>query len=317
MSQISFSDLVNGTVPDASDFNDRFNALKNRINNGLEQDNIATGAVTKAKILDNAVDADKIDETDDYTWTGTQDFSGATIVGLAQANGMLGSYKNLAVIRPGVTSVDINADFLIVWDSSNNAKMLSAVDLTANITASGANGLDTGSEASGTWYYIWVVYNGTTVASLLSTSSTSPTLPSGYTYKALVSAVRNDGSSNFVNFIQSGNEYWYSSWQTAASGNVGGGAWTAIDTTSYVPSALSNITFGMAYRGGSGNTNIANDNTISATLGAQTPNRVNVPVVVNAEAWYKLNIITANTLYWQSDNANGGIYIAGFIVTKL
>ena len=102
---------MNGTIPDASDFNDRFNALKNRINNGIEQDNIANGAVIKAKILDNAVDASKIDETDDYAWTGEQDFSGATIIGLAQVNGMVGSYKNLAVLRASATAVDVDADW--------------------------------------------------------------------------------------------------------------------------------------------------------------------------------------------------------------
>jgi hypothetical protein len=46
MAQISFSDLANGTIPDASDFNDRLNALKNRINNGMEVDNLADGAVS-------------------------------------------------------------------------------------------------------------------------------------------------------------------------------------------------------------------------------------------------------------------------------
>jgi len=48
MAQIAFDDLENGLIPDASDFNDRFNALKNRINNGMEVDNLADGAVNLA-----------------------------------------------------------------------------------------------------------------------------------------------------------------------------------------------------------------------------------------------------------------------------
>lgn len=61
MSQISFSDLANGTYPDASDFNTRFNALKNRINNGMELDNIADSAITTAKINNGAVTYAKFD----------------------------------------------------------------------------------------------------------------------------------------------------------------------------------------------------------------------------------------------------------------
>lgn len=71
-----------------------------------------------------------------------------------------------------------------------------------NITASGANGLDTGSESSNTWYYLWLIYNLTsdTVAGLLSLSASSPTMPSGYTKKRLIGSVRNSASSAFVNF---------------------------------------------------------------------------------------------------------------------
>lgn len=60
MSQLSFEDLVNGTVPDASDFNSRFNALKNRINNGMESDNIADNSITTAKINNDAVTLGKL-----------------------------------------------------------------------------------------------------------------------------------------------------------------------------------------------------------------------------------------------------------------
>lgn len=55
MGQISFEDLVNGVVPDASDFNSRLNALKNRINNGMEADNIADSSITTAKLNNDAV----------------------------------------------------------------------------------------------------------------------------------------------------------------------------------------------------------------------------------------------------------------------
>jgi len=74
--------------------------------------------------------------------------------------------------------------------------------ITVDITQSGANGLDAGSEASWTWYYIYVIYNPTTTtyAGLLSTSSSSPTMPSGYTKKRRIGVVINNGSSNFKQY---------------------------------------------------------------------------------------------------------------------
>ena len=132
--------------------------------------------------------------------------SGATIAnatlskvtGLPRNEGLVCKYVN-------VTTVDIDADYLTLFDSSNFAYIASSVNLTAAITASGINGLDTGSEATSTWYHIYVIYNGTTVASLLSASATSPTMPSGYTYKKYVGAVYNDSGDDFDIFHQLGN----------------------------------------------------------------------------------------------------------------
>lgn len=123
-----------------------------------------------------------------------------------------GSYedkKNLAIIVNAtnpIYQIDIDADYLMVEDQA-----LSSVNLTVDITTSGANGLDTGTEASSTWYSIWVIYNPTTstTAGLLSTSATAPTMPSGYTKKRRVGWVRNDASSNFLKFYQIGDWWWW------------------------------------------------------------------------------------------------------------
>lgn len=87
-----------------------------------------------------------------------------------------------------------------VYDSNGNTLVLAITsNLTADITQSGAGGLDTGSEASDTKYYVWLIYKPSTNTKslLLSTSATSPTLPSGYTYKGLVGWVYNDADGNF------------------------------------------------------------------------------------------------------------------------
>lgn len=57
-----------------------------------------------------------------------------------------------------------------------------------NFATTGLNGLDTGTIASNTWYYIHAILNPTTGATgyLASTSSTSPTMPSGFTIRRLL-----------------------------------------------------------------------------------------------------------------------------------
>jgi hypothetical protein len=111
--------------------------------------------------------------------------------------GIQGSTKNLAVSTTAASSVvNCVADEIIVESSSNTYQVLRAVSLSPNLTTAGANGLDTGSLAASTWYSVWVIWNGTTVAGLFSLSQTAPTMPSGYTHKARVGWVRTDGTAN-------------------------------------------------------------------------------------------------------------------------
>ena len=57
-----------------------------------------------------------------------------------------------------------NADAIVLSDGEEVANW---ANVAADITASGANGLDTGSEQASTWYSIWAIYNGSTKAGLL------------------------------------------------------------------------------------------------------------------------------------------------------
>lgn len=67
--------------------------------------------------------------------------------------------------------------------------------IVVDITASGINGLDTGSEAANTWYSVWFVAGATGAGGLLSLSETSPTLPSGYdSVKRRVGWIRNEAA---------------------------------------------------------------------------------------------------------------------------
>lgn len=64
-----------------------------------------------------------------------------------------------------------------------------------------AGGLDTGSVAADSTYYCFAIYNPTTSTAdfLFSTSSSSPTLPSGYTKKKRIASLVTDGAGNIRN----------------------------------------------------------------------------------------------------------------------
>jgi hypothetical protein len=115
-------------------------------------------------------------------------------------------------------------------------------DIIIDITVSGKNGLDTGSEAPNTWYYVWLILNESDgeVAGLFSVSNTSPTMPSGFTKKRLIGANRNNSSSNFFGHQQ------YNRRVYGAKGNLTSGYPTApgtviIDLSAIVPPGARSI----------------------------------------------------------------------------
>jgi len=137
--------------------------------------------------------------------------------------------------------VDISSGFCRNDDNDNNIESLSTI--TVDITASGVNGLDTGTEAASRWYYVWIIYNPTTdtAAGLLSLSSSAPTLPTGYTKKRRIGVIRNDSGSDFLEFESIGpyNEkrYYYKEALSVRAILLLGGAltWTTVDGSALIP----------------------------------------------------------------------------------
>lgn len=152
--------------------------------------------------------------------------------------GSIASGRNIASRTNSVTpntKLDITTDEIVLQATSFDKFTVRSVSVTADCTTTGANGLDTGSLATTTWYYGWVIAKiDGTIAALVSTSNSSPTMPSGYTYKALVSAVRTDGASHFIKFRQFGNAVYYEARQLAL--NVGSSTTEAtVNVSSFIP----------------------------------------------------------------------------------
>jgi len=139
------------------------------------------------------------------------------------------------------SQMDIDASYVVMTDSSNRPFTATSVDLTVNCATTGANGLDAGSLANATWYYFFIISNGSATAGLASTSATSPTMPSGYTYKVRVGACVTNGSAQFYRIIQNGRTAAYNiqtSGTTTVLPIIGNGVSGTYSTTSPVLTAL-------------------------------------------------------------------------------
>lgn len=173
-----------------------------------------------------------------------------------------GFIHNARLTFGSVSTVTVGTGGLesIMLDSKNTQTLRFIGTLTADITTGGAGGLDTGSEAADTWYAVHVIADFTggagAVALLLSLSATAPTLPSGYSRFRRVGWVRNDGSSNFQDFEQTGNgrerSYFWdvdeSNIQKLAGGNAT--SFTNVDLSDCVPSTAKDVILRAIFAGG-------------------------------------------------------------------
>lgn len=231
-----------------------------------------------------------------------------------------GIYSNLKLTATSDTQAVVTADSIILKTAGSLVFEADAVNVTAAITASGANGLDTGTEAANTWYNVFVIYNGTTVASLLSLSATAPTLPSGYTYYARVGAVRNNASSNFYRSIQYNNDVQYivgtnpTGMIQLASGTAGNiaSAWAAIATGAFVPPTASRIR-GVIFRGGAGTTNVivAPNNSYGFQNSTTNPPFI-TKQMGTVDSGYMDMILESTNIYWASDSASNFLGVVGW-----
>jgi hypothetical protein len=156
---------------------------------------------------------------------------------VARRDNILTPHENLKITRPTTNEVTITADGLLLFDSDGAVKRFPTFNETPDIAATGANGLDVGSSAANTWYHIFAIgKEDGTDAGLFSLSATAPTMPSGYTYKGYVGAVRNDGSDQFVNFHQRGNYVAVDGSHLNALSAGTATSYTAVSLSAIVPS---------------------------------------------------------------------------------
>jgi hypothetical protein len=118
-----------------------------------------------------------------------------------------------------------------------------ATGVTLNAAVNGLNGLDTGSLANSTHYFVFAIGDSTQnnpSGVLLSTSATTPYLPGGYDMIRRIGAVLTDGSAHIRDFTQRGfgldRAMWYAD---AIATNITAGASTSFAAVTASASAPS------------------------------------------------------------------------------
>ncbi|MBY0315146.1 MAG: hypothetical protein K2Q26_06480 [Bdellovibrionales bacterium] len=154
------------------------------------------------------------------------------------------SYLNSSRIRFTPSGVDGRASVLVSDGTHVMASLITSA-LDADLTISGAGGLDTGSESGATGYDVYLITDnqGENPSLLLTISGASPQLPSGYSLKSdvlwFISNSIGTGSADIVPFVDLGQgecQYQISQGLSALTGGSSTTV-TAIDLTNKMPSA--------------------------------------------------------------------------------
>lgn len=142
-------------------------------------------------------------------WDGVAwNLIGPTAATQAKDTALQGAATGLRIQATG-TGVTVQARQVIMYDGTAYSTTYN-LSATANVGAVGAGGIDQGGLTAAVWYGVWAISNGTLTNLLLSQSSTSPTMPPGYTAKGLLGWVRST-SGGLVSTLQIGRRAQYTS----------------------------------------------------------------------------------------------------------
>jgi hypothetical protein len=251
----------------------------------------------------------------------------AMVAAGAVSNSIQGAFKNLQASASGASAnVSVSADEIVVESAANSYKTLRAVSLTLAGTSVGANGLDAGALAINTWYSLWVIWNGTTTAGLMSLSATAPTLPSGYTHKARVGWIRTDASGNKypLSFVQFGRrvQYKVAAGSNVAAlpqvivgvqGNISTPTWASAALGAFIPTTAASF-IGSIIGQGSGIVIAAPNNGYGAASSTTNPPPVSVNTASNAASENSLFefVVESSSIYMASNFAGGMIAAFGW-----
>ena len=245
----------------------------------------------------------------------------------------LETVNNLLIVNNSgtpTTQIDVDADNSILCNTSGYCIKTGAVNLTINAATTGANALDTGALGNNTWYYIYIISDGTTTAGLISTSATAPTMPAGYVYKYRVGTQRTGGAATFLRIQQAGKRAQYvvvtgsttPNLPIMISGNSGNATtptWTAVSVSNFLP-PVARVIHGSMYTitsGGANEVMVAPNNNYGAIASTTNPPPVKQDNGSNGDySTYTFSFVLESTNIYYATNGwgagNAGILAQGW-----
>lgn len=252
---------------------------------------------------------------------------------------MVANPSGVLTAAPGVSPIQATADFVPLFDQYGHMIVLQGMNLSMYVTTQiGAGSCDSSATVTaavaGAWLYVYVISNGTTSSLIVSTSTTAPTLPSGYTYYQRLGAVRvyqapyllfsTYYAAALYPTIQLGQHAQYINLNTgslpviAASGNAGNGtSWVALQVNGVtVPETATHFKGALNTQGG--HVCYAAPNSSYSTSGGPTsPPYVSATwnnVTSNLTILFEMLIepATGGYIYWTSNYGSGTVMCNGW-----
>lgn len=257
----------------------------------------------------------------------------ATGITAATSGSVQGAFKNLALSANGLgNTVSASFDEVVLGDGAGNRMRVGALSYSFPANGAGAwNGstqvLDTGAWTANTWYYVWIIgTSGGTTASLVSLSPTAPTMPSGFTYKALLGVFRTDGSGNRypLSFKQLGRSWQYvvaagsnvAAVPVMASGTAGSTTaptWVAVGTSAFAPPIASRIIGSVSASSTNGTAMAAPNNAFGAQSSLTNPAPAGANAIGTGGQSSAFNFLLESTnIYWAANTTSGALACLGF-----
>ena len=224
------------------------------------------------------------------------------------------------------TAISVAASTLAASNAAGSVLPISALSATIATGTTGLGGLDTGTIAASTVYYVYAVSNGTTSGAVISTSSANPAsaITTTYPYYLRIGSVRTNASSLLLGTLQVGKTVRYviggpnvSSMPQMASAGTSGGALTAISVASYVPPNASKIGLLLAFSGtGSPSAVYAaaapNGNYSTPSGYNSTPMWLGCTAIPSAGAISSDMLLESSSVYYASNYGTTGLFCLGW-----